>query len=751
MSAPADPLDDLTPAQREATLHLAGPMLVVAGPGSGKTRVITRRIAHLVSHGVRPDAILAITFTNKAAEEMSRRVQTLVPLTGAWVRTFHSTCAAVLRRWPQSAGLDAGFTIYDGSDQAKVVRQIIKSLGVEAGTIKASPALSQISSWKADGVSPADAIKDAWTPERMAKARIYEGYVKALAENNAVDFDDLLTKTVDALKKDANLLAHLQARFEHVLIDEYQDTSPVQLQIARLFAAPQNNLFVVGDPDQSIYAFRKADIRNILDFEEHYPGAKIVRLEHNFRSVKNVLRCADALIAHNKSRRSKKLLSDAVDGPKVRVISSWTEREEGLAVADQILAAYGRGTPYRDMAVFYRVNAQSRALEAGLRSRGIPYVIVKGTEFYERAEIKDLLAYLKLIANPADKESAERVMTTPSRGVGKATVDRVRELAREHGWNARTAIRNAAAHFPARAASGLRATAEVLDAVERGRDQPVAAMLRDIIRLTQFEQYLRDAYDEEADERIANVEELVGAATEYDAEAGYESSLADFLTRVGLVSDVDKYDPDAPRVALMTLHSAKGLEFAEVIIAGIEEGLLPHSRSADDPDALEEERRLFFVGITRAKKRLTLTYATSRTARIAGPGFFAGESRFLAELPQAELDVDRTAGPAATPTGLGGTWRNHADPREDADVRPFVKKPHASHDFEADPVVDYAADDDPSAALRVGLDVEHPTFGPGKVRRLMGRGPNARAVVFFERSGEKTLALSHAKLSPLGE
>ncbi len=747
MSSPADPLDDLTPAQREAVLHETGPMLVVAGPGSGKTRVITRRIAHLVARGVRPDAILAITFTNKAAEEMSRRVQQLVPAAGAWVRTFHSTCAAILRRWPKSAGLEAGFSIYDGGDQAKVVRQVIKALGVEAGTLKPSPALAAISSWKSEGVAPEAALADAWTSERRSKALVYDGYVKALAENNAVDFDDLLTKTVLALTRDADLRAHLQARFEHVLIDEYQDTSPVQLQIARLLAAPQNNVFVVGDPDQSIYAFRKADIRNILDFEEHFPNAKVIRLEHNFRSVKNVLRCADALIGYNKSRRAKKLISTADDGPKVRVISSWSEREEGLAVADQILAAYGRGTPYRDIAVFYRVNAQSRALEAGLRTRGIPYVIVKGTEFYERAEIKDVLAYLKLIANPADKESAERVMTTPSRGVGAATVERVRALAKEHGWSAREAVRRAADYMPARAAAGLRAAAEALDAVERAGDGPVAGMFREIVRVTHFEKHLRESYDEEADERIANVEELVGAAAEYDAEAGYDASLAGFLNKVGLVSDVDKYDPDAPRVALMTLHSAKGLEFSEVIVAGIEEGLLPHSRSADDPEALEEERRLFFVGITRAKKRLTLTYAASRTARIAGPGFFSGESRFLAELAPEALDVDRASGPAGTPTGLGGTWRTHAEP----DDRPFEAKRRPTHDFDVDPVVDYSADDDPSRALRVGLNVSHPTFGPGKVRRLMGRGQGARAVVFFERAGEKILAVSQAKLSPIDE
>jgi DNA helicase-2/ATP-dependent DNA helicase PcrA len=748
---PADTLADLTPAQREATLHVSGPMLVVAGPGSGKTRVITRRIAHLVTHGVRPDSILAITFTNKAAEEMSRRVLALCDAKGAWVRTFHSTCAAILRRWPQSAGLEQGFTIYDSSDQSKVVRQVIKALGFEAGTIKAGGALQAISGWKSDGVSSEDALKSAWNPERRSKALIYQGYERSLAESMAVDFDDLLTKTLKALETDANLRAHLQARFEHVLIDEYQDTSPVQFRIAKILAAPQRNLFVVGDPDQSIYAFRKADLRNILDFEENFPGAKVVRLEHNFRSVKNVLRCADALIAHNKSRRSKKLLSDAEDGPPVRVISAWTEREEGLAVADQILAAYGRGVPYRDIAVFYRVNAQSRALEAGLRSRGIPYVIVKGTEFYERAEIKDLLAYLKLLANPADKESAERVMSTPSRGVGKATIDRVRELAKEHGWNARTAIRRAADHLPARAASGLRATAEVLDTVERGATGTVAGLLSDVMRLTDFEKYLREAYEEEADDRWANAQELLGAATEYDLDNPGTGTLPDFLTRVGLVSDVDKYDPDAPRVALMTLHSAKGLEFSEVVIAGIEEGLLPHSRSAEDADALEEERRLLFVGITRAKKRLTLTYCTARTARIAGPTFMSGESRFLAELPQEAIETDRTAGPASVPTGLGGSWRTHEDPEHAPAYRTMSRPRPASDDFEADPAVDYAADDDPSAALRVGLAVHHEKFGRGSVRRLVGRGANAKAVVFFDRVGEKTLVLAYAKLTPMGE
>ena len=742
-SAP-DPLSHLTPAQREAVLHTAGPMLVVAGPGSGKTRVITRRIAHLVSQGVPPASILAITFTNKAAQEMSRRVQQMCDARGAWVRTFHSTCAAILRRWPQSAGLETGFTIYDSSDQAKVVRQVIKALGHEAGALKAGAALSAISAWKADGKTPQEALAGAWSSEGEAKARVYEGYAKALAESNAVDFDDLLTKTLDALQRDANLRAHLQARFEHVLIDEYQDTSPVQFRIAEFLAAPQRNLFVVGDPDQSIYAFRKADIRNINEFTKDFPDAKVVRLEHNFRSVRNVLRCADALIAHNTGRIVKKLLSDAEDGPPVRVISAWTEKEEGIAVAKEVLSAYARGTPYRDIAVFYRVNAQSRAIETALLTAGVPYVIVKGTEFYERAEIKDLLAYLKVLANPADRESAERVMGTPPRGVGKTTIDRVRELSRAAGWNARTGIRKSADMLPQRAAAGLRATAEVLDTVERGASGSVAALLRDVIRLTDFEKYLREAYDEEADDRIANVAELVGAATEYDQEAGAEASLPGFLTKVGLVSDVDKYDPDAPRVALMTLHSAKGLEFGEVIITGIEEGLLPHSRSAEERDALEEERRLFFVGITRARRRLTLSYATARTARIAGPSMFGGESRFLAELPHEALDWDRQSGPASVPTGLGGSWRTHEHPEH-----PRPSRRGAAAEFEADAAVDYSADDDPSAALRVGLMVSHPVFGPGRVRRLMGRGPSARAVVAFERAGEKTLALSHAKLTTL--
>lgn len=743
-----DPLAGLTDAQREAVEHTDGPMLVVAGPGSGKTRVITRRVARLVQKGVRPDAILAITFTNKAAQEMARRVHELCPAPGAWVRTFHSTCAAILRRWPEAAGLRDGFTIYDSDEQAKVVRASLRALDIPSAALKPSEALSAISHWKCDGVPPEDAAKDAWSDDRRRRAQVYDAYARALAENNAVDFDDLLTLALRALTGDEHVRRRLQDRFEHVLIDEYQDTSPVQFQLARVLAARTRNLCATGDPDQSIYAFRKADLRNILDFEEHYPGAKVVRLEHNFRSVATVLAAADALIANNRSRRQKTLIPTRERGEPVKVVSSWTEREEAQVVADAIFDAYARGTPYRDIAVFYRVNSQSRAIETALRARGIPYTIVKGVEFFQRAEVKDVLAYLKVLANPRDREAMERVVSTPSRGIGKVSIERMQALAKARGWSARDALRGAAgeADIPQRAASALRAVAETLDQLERGAPGTVAGLVDEVLRVVRFEEYVKDAYGEEADERWTNVLEVVQAAREYDTENPLDRSVTGFLTKVGLVADSDVYDPDAPRVPLMTLHSAKGLEFREVILAGLEEGLLPHSRSADDPEALEEERRLLFVGITRAKERLTLSYALDRTVRI--PGAQSGRSRFLDELPREALDVDRDRGPASVPRGLGGDWSTYDDePR----VRTFGARgapPRRSPEADFQP--EWTPDDDPAAGLHVGRAVEHPVFGRGNVVRLMGRGPTARAVVRFLGVGEKTLALSHAKLRPLG-
>ncbi len=663
-----DPLSDLTPSQREAVLHENGPMLVVAGPGSGKTRVITRRIARLIETGVPPEAILAITFTNKAAKEMERRVKEICPADGAWLRTFHSTCAAILRRWPEPAGLTAGFSIYDTDEQAKVIRAALKALDIPSTQLKPSAALSAISHWKADGTTPEEALADkSFSYEHQAKAKVYEAYVRALRENNAVDFDDLLTLTKTALEKDERLRQTIQQRFDHVLIDEYQDTSPVQFQLARLFAMRTKNICATGDPDQSIYAFRKADIRNILDFEQHYPGARVVRLEHNFRSVTTVLKAADAVIARNVDRREKTLIGTREQGAKIKVISAWNEREEGLAVADEILAAYSRGTAYRDIAVFYRTNSQSRSIEAGLRSRGIPYTIVKGVEFFQRAEVKDVMSYLRVLANPMDREAVERAVTTPSRGIGKVSIDRMKALAKERGWAAREALRKAAdaADIPQRAAASMRTVAEIFDTLERSATGTVAALLEDVIRLTGYEKYVREQYAEEWEERWANVRELVESAREFDEEHGQETGVVGFLTHVGLVSDSDAYDPDAPRVPLMTLHSAKGLEFKEVIATGVEEGVLPHARSAEDKAALEEERRLFFVGITRAKERLTITYALDRMVKFPGAG--SGQSRFLAEIPQDLLDVDRSRGPAGVPQGLGGDWRTHDAGAQDGD------------------------------------------------------------------------------------
>jgi DNA helicase-2/ATP-dependent DNA helicase PcrA len=791
VSTPA-PTDGLTEAQRAAVEHVEGPLLVVAGPGSGKTRVITHRIARLIEHGVHPGSILAITFTNKAAQEMVRRVESHGAAPGAWVKTFHATCAALLRRWPESAGLQHGFSIFDQQDQSRILRQILKRRELEDSGLKPAAARARISKWKTGGDTPEVAIADAANYSEQKAALIYQAYEEELAQSNAVDFDDLLVKARRMLDDDEAVRHRLQQRFEFVLIDEYQDTSPVQFHLARLLAEPQGNICATGDPDQSIYAFRNADLRNILEFEKHYPGATVVRLEENFRSVGNVLKAADGLIAHNKERHAKQLITTREEGQLLHVVGAANEHEEGLAIADAIMDGYSKGTPYRDVAVFYRVNAQSRAIEAGLRARGVPYMIVKGVEFYQRAEVKDLLAYLKVLANPSDRESMTRVLTTPKRGVGAKSLMKLFDACRSRGWTARqslTAMADAQ-ELPKKATLALRDVANLLERLERGAVGSVAELLRDTIASLHYEDHLKQAYPEDHVDRVENVRELVGGAEEYDIRAGESASLPDFLHEVGLVSDSDKYDPDMPRVALMTLHSAKGLEFPQVFIAGIEDGLLPHSRSAENAKAIEEERRLLFVGITRAKDRLTLTYARERRARLAG-SFTGGASPFLLEIPQESMDVDQhELMVQSDPFGAGGQggWGGQSDwsSGESGGWGGRRRSPRSAPSFGArstgsssvgfggfsggsagasasgadtdegvDPVVDYdGIDADPNevaseATLCRGAKVRHSVFGEGTVRRLDGHGARARVTVFFRSKGEKTLALSHAKLELL--
>ncbi len=788
----------LTEAQRAAVEHGDGPLLVVAGPGSGKTRVITMRVARLIERGVGPGAILAITFTNKAAQEMARRVESFGAPPGAWVKTFHAACAAILRRWPEPAGLAPGFSIFDQQDQTRILRGILKRMDLSAD-LKPAGARQRISRWKTGGDTPETAIEGAAGYGERRAAEVYAAYEEELRESNAVDFDDLLVRTRRMLDDDGDVRRRLQERFEHVLIDEYQDTSPVQFHLARILAEPHRNVCATGDPDQSIYAFRNADLRNILEFEENYPGATVVRLEQNFRSVGNVLKAADALIANNRERHEKRLFTDREDGEVLHVIGAANEHDEGMAIASAIMERYSKSVPHRDVAVFYRVNAQSRAIEAALRAQGVPYLIVKGVEFYQRAEVKDLVAYLKVLANPRDRESMTRVLTTPRRGIGAKSLARLFELARERGWNARQALRGVAdeGELSKKATRGLRDVATLLDRLERAAGGSVAELVRDTITCLHYEEYLKRVHPEDFEDRVENIRELVGGAEDYDVRAGEAASLPGFLHEVGLVSDVDQYDPDMPRVALMTLHSAKGLEFREVYIAGLEDGLLPHARSAEDGKALEEERRLLFVGITRAKERLTLSYARERRARLSS-AFKGGASPFLLELPQDVLDVDHGAidlapDPFRDPyggrswggeawggvtslargrsgsaggagmgsgagtgagTGTGGSGRRRAS----ASVRSPFGYGTQGDGTRGDEGIDAAPDDDgedgvdedPFAVLRPGARVRHPSFGDGEVRRIMGRGTRTRVVVFFRGKGEKTLALSQSRLTVLG-
>lgn len=743
-------LDDLTSAQREAVLHESGPLLVVAGPGSGKTRVITRRIAHLVSLGYHPDSILALTFTNKAAEEMRRRVERLAGGTYPWIRTFHSACAAMLRRWPRAAGLKPGFSIFDTSDQKRVVRQAMKDLDYEAGMLRPPVALAAISGWKTEGLRPAEALEAADGYIGEVKAKVYGAYEAALQESNAVDFDDLLVRMLRAMDEDADLRRRLQYRFEHVLIDEYQDTSPVQFRLAAYWAERTRNLCATGDPDQSIYRFRKADIRNILEFEQRFPDAKVVRLERNFRSVGNVLQAADAVIANNRQRHAKRLITDREDGPLITVCGTSNEHDEGREIVQAVLAAYQRGVPYQDVAVFYRTNAQSRAIEAAFRRVGVPYTIVKGVEFFQRAEVKDLIAYLKVLANPSDWESLVRVLSTPAKGIGAKSLERVRAIVRAADVPARHALRQAAAEakLTKKATLALRAVDDLLTTLQPLTDGSVGHLVRRVIDLVDYRAYLRQKYDTDAQERVENVEELVASAEDYDERSSGEGGLAEFLTEVGLVSDVDSFDPEVARVPLMTLHSAKGLEFREVIIAGLEQGLLPHSRSIDSDADLEEERRLFFVGLTRAKERVTLTYAMDRRAGIGSEG----ESDFLRELPEELLDVrgpgigsvrradddyDPWRGAGSLSTRGRRRWGRGRDVRDPTDTYGIDVAPDQDEHGEFEELV-------------VGAHVLHDQFGRGRIRRLSGQGASRKALIQFEQ-GERTLALSFARLTVLEE
>jgi len=741
----AGPMDGLNPDQLDAVVHAGGPLLVIAGAGSGKTRVLTHRIAHLIAeHGVSPMRILAITFTNKAADEMKDRVEALVgPIARKmWVSTFHSACVRILRRDAARIGFPSSFTIYDQADAQRLTGYVIRDLGLDPKRFAPKAVHAVISAAKNDLVLPDACTDRAATIFDRKVADVYREYQSRLLKAGAMDFDDLLVNTVRLLRQCPDVLESYRERFEHVLVDEYQDTNRAQNELVLLLAAGRGNVCVVGDSDQSIYRFRGADISNILEFEQAFPDATVITLDQNYRSTQTILDAANAVIERNLSRKPKSLWTDAGEGHKIVRYHADDEADEAQWVATTMARLHDEeGYRWGDMAVFYRTNAQSRVVEEHLMRSGLPYRVVGGIRFYDRREVKDALAYLKAVANPADEVAVKRVLNTPKRGVGDTTLGRLDVWANGHGVTFMAALRASGdAGVTGPAAKGIAAFLAVVDEAREVLDGGPSAALSFLLERSGYLAELQGEHSVDADGRLENLAELVGAAQEFDA-------VDDFLEQVALVSDADQVDGDDSRVVLMTLHTAKGLEFPIVFLIGMEDGVFPHLRSLTEPDELEEERRLAYVGITRARERLFMSHAWSRM--LFGSTQYNPPSRFLDEIPgelvEAVGERGRRAGRSSFRSDGGG--------RRDGFGSSF-----GSYDPDKERIVDQAIAKGRAAAtstgaedlgLRVGDDVRHAKFGEGVILALEGAGDKAEAVVRFPGVGEKRLLLAWSPLQKL--
>jgi DNA helicase-2/ATP-dependent DNA helicase PcrA len=712
---------DLNPEQRAAVEHPGGPLLVIAGAGSGKTRVLTARVARLLERGVGPEAVLAFTFTNRAAREMRERIEGMVGGEAAralWVGTFHATGVRILRREAARLGIPRGFTIYDREDQEAVVRAAIRRLGLPEDAFKPAAVIARISDAKNALVSPEAFAHAAVSPHERALAELYALVQAELRANGALDFDDLIAEVVSMFRAHPEVAERYGRRFEHVLVDEYQDTNHAQFRLVEALAAVHRNLFVVGDDDQSIYGWRGADLSNVLDFERAFPGAQVLRLEQNYRSTGAILAAANAVIGNNRSRKGKTLWSERERGASLRFVLAADEGDEARRVRRVLEARRHGGGRYDECAVLYRTNAQSRALETELRLGGIPYEIVGGVAFYQRREVKDLLAYLRLVVNPADRVAFWRVWNTPRRGLGDGVRARVEERAARDGGEPAAALAALAREggLPGAAGAGARDLLGLIEELAARREGPLDELLRHLLRRSGYLEHL-DGDEASAADRRANVEELLAAVAGY--AAGGRGGLAEFLAETALVTDVDRIEEGADRVLLLTAHNAKGLEFPLVIVAGLEEGLFPHATSGADDAGLEEERRLFYVALTRARDQVVLTAAAYRRRFTPGGAVASGArvSRFVDEIPAALLERE-----AAPPTG--GAWRERGAAvgwrhRDGASVLATA----------------------PRAAVHraVGRTVFHDQFGRGVVQDVEGAGDDLKFTVRFAAGIKKVM------------
>jgi len=711
-------LADLNPAQREAVLHVDGPLLVIAGAGSGKTRVLTHRVAHLIrAHGVKPNEILAITFTNKAAGEMRERLEQMLGRTARaiWILTFHAACGRILRREAERLGYRSNFTIYDSADQVRVVKACLEDLGRDPKRFTPRGIHTQISNAKNQLIGPDEYMRRVSSFYDQTVAEVYEQYQRRLASSNAVDFDDMLMLTVEVFERFPEALAHWRHAFRYVLVDEYQDTNHAQYRLLQLLAAEHGNVFAVGDPDQSVYGFRGADIRNILDFERDFPGARSIALEQNYRSTNAILDAANAVIENNRDRKPKRLFSDLGEGEPVQVIEVEDEHAEARFVAAEIARLVEEGWSASELAVFYRTNAQSRVLEDVLVRQQIPYQVIGGPRFYERAEVKDAVAYLSVLDNPSDAVSLLRIANRPRRGIGDTSIQRLVARADALGITLFQAMADPeAAGVGTAGVKAVRAFHTMMQSLQAAAQELEIDELREAVlqRSGTIEAYEAERTIE-ARGRIENLEELVGVAREY-RQGREEQSLSGFLQEISLVSDQDALGGEQSLVTLMTIHNAKGLEFRGVFVIGMEEGIFPHSRSIEENE-IEEERRLAYVGMTRAMERLTLVHAMARS--LYGRRDYNLPSRFIDELPAA-VERERLR---------PSSWSGYASPRQTA-------------------APSRGASEIPS--LQTGDSVRHGSLGEGVVTRIE---PGGVVTVRFASDGsERRLMLEYAPLEKIG-
>ncbi|MDO5036986.1 MAG: DNA helicase PcrA [Tissierellia bacterium] len=736
-------LDNLNKEQRQGVLETEGPVLILAGAGSGKTRVVTSKIAYLIEEkGVLASSILAITFTNKAANEMKERVGQLLDINvdPLWIGTFHATCVRILRRHIERLGYDRNFTIYDSADQLTLVKESLKDQGLNKDMFKERAVRAQISSWKNQGTSPKEALKENEGDLYLEKiAQVYGLYEKRAKENNALDFDDLLIRTVELFRDHQEVLTYYQNKFKYIFVDEYQDTNHIQYLFIRYLAGKTPNLTVVGDNDQSIYKWRGADIANIMNFEKDYPQAQVILLEQNYRSTQPILETANQLISYNTDRKDKRLWTDKKEGKAVSYREYNHNTEEEIGVVDKIRQGVKEGRDYKDFAILYRTNAQSRGFEDVLLRKRVPYKIVGGTRFYERKEVKDILAYLQLVQNPADDIALRRIINSPKRGIGTGTMDQINDYASQEGLTLMEVVDTIGTNqLKIRAKKNVEAFGHLMGLL-RAKAQDLS--LSDLVEATIFDsQYAEDLKREDTVEsrtRLENIQELISVALQYEKE-NPEAGLEEFLASLSLISDIDQVEDKENSVTLMTMHGAKGLEFPVVFVVGMEEKLFPTHRSLDSTEDMEEERRLCYVAVTRAEEELYLSSAKSRT--LFGQTNVNLPSRFLQEMGSTiEADRSETIESSTVDsvgrsiTAKGSTERQMARKRRYDEIQE-----ERIHNQEAS-----------LAQVKLGTKVEHKKWGQGMVVQIKGEGADEEVVISFPDKGLKTLRLSLAPIKIL--